>query len=355
MVSREGVGSGFSWSCPGEFGGLQRIALAHGGGGTLMHRLIRNVFEKHFSNPYLREHHDSAVIEIEGVRLAFTTDSFVVKPIFFPGGDIGKLAVCGTVNDLVVAGACPLYLSAGFILEEGLEVGILEKVVESMRREADFAGVNIVTGDTKVIEQRSGDGLYINTSGVGLVRCGNPPAPKNIVPGDRIIINGDIGRHGIAVMSAREKITFEPVIESDCMNIAPSVFSLFEAGIEVHCLRDCTRGGLASALNELAEESGLSFLIEEVKVPIKDEIRGACEILGLNPLYVANEGRFVAFVRERDVDSALDILKNLYPDLTPKEIGIVVEKQSAPVILKNLAGLETSLPMLSGEQLPRIC
>ncbi len=355
MVSKEGEGSGFSWSCPGEFAGLQRIALAHGGGGTLMHRLIRNVFEKHFSNPYLRQHHDSAVIELDGVRLAFTTDSFVVKPLFFPGGDIGKLAVCGTVNDLVVSGACPLYLSAGFILEEGLEVGVLEKVVESMRREADFAGVNIVTGDTKVIEQKSGDGLYINTSGIGLVKCGNPPAPKNIVPGDRIIINGDIGRHGIAVMSAREKITFEPVIESDCMNIAPSVLSLFEAGIEVHCLRDCTRGGLASALNELAEESGLSFIVEEGKVPIKDEIRGACEILGLNPLYVANEGRFVAFVRERDVDFALDVLKNLYPDLTPMEVGIVVEKQSAPVILKNLAGLETSLPMLSGEQLPRIC
>ncbi|MCX8064028.1 MAG: hydrogenase expression/formation protein HypE [Candidatus Hydrogenedentes bacterium] len=347
--------TGISWSCPIGSTASGKITLAHGGGGTLMHKLIKDVFEKHFSNPYLRQHHDSTVIDLGKVRVAFTTDSFVVKPIFFPGGDIGKLAVCGTLNDLAVAGACPLYLSAGFILEEGLGVDVLEKIVCSMRREADLAGVSIVTGDTKVIEQKAEDGLYINTSGIGIIKFEVPPSPKNICRGDRIIINGDIGRHGIAVLSARENITFEPVIESDCMNLAPAILSLYEAGVEVHCLRDCTRGGLATSLNELAEESQLSFIIEEYSVPIKDEVRGACEILGLNPLYVANEGRFVAFVPEEDVSNALDILKDLYPDFTPAEIGRVIDKQNSPVILRNYVGIDTSLPMLSGEQLPRIC
>lgn len=355
MSSEENVKIEFSWSCPREDYGGNKILLAHGGGGSLMHRLIKNVFEKYFANPFLKQHHDSAIIELDGVKIAFTTDSFVVKPIFFPGGDIGKLAVCGTLNDLAVAGACPLYLSAGFILEEGLEIQILEKIVSSMKMEADFAGVNIVTGDTKVIDQKSGDGLYINTTGIGVVKFENPPSPKNIRVGDHILLSGDIGRHGIAVLSARENITFEPVIESDCMNIAPAVLSLYEAGVKAHCLRDCTRGGLASALNELAEDSQLSFVVEESKIPIREEIRGACEILGLNPLYVANEGRFVAFIPEEDVPLALDVLRNLYPDLQASDIGRVTEKQNAPVILRNYVGIETPLPMLSGEQLPRIC
>ncbi len=344
-----------TWSCPIEKVDRSKIVLAHGGGGTLMHQLIRNVFEATFKNPLLQQHHDSAFLEIQGVKLAFTTDSFVVKPLFFPGGDIGKLAVCGTVNDLAMAGACPLYISVGFILEEGLEVEILQQIVQTMKREADYAGVSIVTGDTKVINNASGDGLYINTSGIGIVKQEPPPCPSQIRPGDCILINGDIGRHGLAVLSAREEIHFEPELNSDCMNLIPAVLSLIDAGIPVHCLRDCTRGGLVSALNELAEESCLSFYIREEDIPIHDNVRGACEILGLNPLYVANEGRFIAFVPKEYTTDVLQIWKDLYPELTPKEIGIVTENKGIPVLLKNTIGIDLALPMLSGEQLPRIC
>ncbi|HOQ32689.1 MAG TPA: hydrogenase expression/formation protein HypE [Candidatus Hydrogenedens sp.] len=344
-----------TWSCPVEQLDKSKIVLAHGGGGTLMHQLIKNVFENAFKNPLLQQHHDSAFIDVQGVKLAFTTDSFVVKPIFFPGGDIGKLAVCGTVNDLAMAGACPLYMSAGFILEEGLQIGILQKIVQTMKREADHAGVYIVTGDTKVINNSSGDGLYINTSGIGIVKQDPPPCPSQIQPGDCILINGDIGRHGLAVLNAREEIHFDPELESDCMSLVPAVLSLLNLGIPVHCLRDCTRGGLSSALNELAEESGLSFYIREEDIPIRDDVRGACEILGLNPLYVANEGRFIAFVPKQYVSEVLQIWQDLYPDLTPKQIGVVSENKGTPVILQNTIGIELALPMLSGEQLPRIC
>ncbi len=343
------------WSCPVEKVDRSKIVLAHGGGGTLMHQLIKNVFETAFRNPLLQQHHDSAFLDIQGVKLAFTTDSFVVKPLFFPGGNIGKLAICGTVNDLAMAGACPLYISAGFILEEGLEMDTLQRIVQTMKEEADHAGVNIVTGDTKVINNSSGDGLYINTSGIGIIHQEPPPSSAQIQPGDSILINGDIGRHGLAVLSAREEIQFEPPLESDCMCLVPAVLALIEAGIPVHCLRDCTRGGLASALNELAEESQLSFYIYEDNIPVREDVRGACEVLGLNPLYVANEGRFIAFVPKQYVSDTLQIWQDLYPEITPKEIGTVTENKGTPVILKNTIGIELSLPMLSGEQLPRIC
>ncbi len=344
-----------TWSCPIEQADKSKIVLAHGGGGTLMHQLIKNVFENAFKNPLLQQHHDSAFLDIQGIKLAFTTDSFVVKPLFFPGGNIGKLAVCGTVNDLAMAGAYPLYMSVGFILEEGLEIATLQKIVQMIKTESDHAGISIVTGDTKVINNASGDGLYINTSGIGIVKQDPPPCPSQIKPGDCILINGDIGRHGLAVLSAREEIHFEPELESDCMCLTPSVLSLIEAEIPLHCLRDCTRGGLASALNELAEESHLTFNIQEDKIPIRDDVRGACEILGLNPLYVANEGRFIAFVPEKYVSDVLQIWEDLYPDLTPKQIGVVKENRGIPVILENAIGIELALPMLSGEQLPRIC
>lgn len=344
-----------SWSCPIELPSSSKVVLAHGGGGTLMHRLIREVFEKTFNNPFLRQHHDSTVLEIENTSIAFTTDSFVVKPLFFPGGDIGKLAICGTVNDLAMAGACPLYISAGFILEEGLPIEILERIVTSMKLQADSAGVEIVTGDTKVVESISGDGLFINTSGIGLIRQFPAPSPGLIQPGDRILINGDVGRHGLAVLSAREEITFDPVLDSDCMPLTTFVLSLIEQNIPIHCMRDCTRGGLVSALNELANDSNLTFVVEESKIPIRDDVRGACEILGLNPLYVANEGRFIAFIPERYTEFTLQIWKDLYPDLTPAVIGTVEPRREYPVIMRNSIGIELNLPMLSGEQLPRIC
>lgn len=344
-----------TWTCPIEPPDSSKITLAHGGGGTLMHQLIKNIFEQAFKNPLLQQHHDSALLNIQGIPLAFTTDSFVVKPLFFPGGNIGKLAIYGTVNDLAMAGAHPLYMSAGFILEEGLDTRILREIVQTMKSSADHAGVSIVTGDTKVINNASGDGLYINTTGIGLIRQNPPPCPSQIQVGDCILINGDIGRHGLAVLSAREEIHFEPELESDCMCLVPAVLSLIEAGIPVHCLRDCTRGGLASSLNELAEESQLTFYIEEEHIPIRDDVRGACEILGLNPLYVANEGRFIAFVPDQYASDVLQIWHDLYPELTPQKIGVVTENQGTPVILKNAIGIEISLPMLSGEQLPRIC
>ncbi|MCA1900790.1 MAG: hydrogenase expression/formation protein HypE [Candidatus Hydrogenedens sp.] len=344
-----------SWGCPIDRVEYGKIVLAHGGGGTLMHQLIKHVFEPAFANPFLQQHHDSTILDMDGIHLAFTTDSFVVKPLFFPGGNIGKLAICGTVNDLAMAGACPMYISVGFILEEGLDIRTLQKIVDTMKYEADCAGVSIVTGDTKVIEGKSGDGMYINTSGIGIVRQEPPPSPFQIQPGDHILINGDIGRHGLAVLSAREEIHFEPPLESDCASLGTIILAMFENNIPVHCLRDCTRGGIASALNELAQDSQLTFIIDENQVPIRDDVRGACEILGLNPFYVANEGRFIAFIPQEFVSETLQLWKDLEPESIPKDIGVVVDNRNTPVILKNTIGIEVSLPMLSGEQLPRIC
>lgn len=343
------------WSCPLPHSPTTHITIAHGGGGTVMQRLIENVFAKAFDNPLLRQQHDAARLPACGGDLAFTTDSYVVQPLIFPGGDIGSMAVHGTVNDLAMAGARPLYLSAGFILEEGLEISLLNRIVESMKRAADAAGVYIVTGDTKVINAHNGDGMFINTAGVGVIEHDQIVGPYQVQTGDCILINGDLGRHGIAILAMREGLEFETVIESDSAPVAAAVLDLFEAGIEVHCLRDLTRGGLASTINEIAQTAQFAAHLSEPLIPVRDDVRGACEVLGLDPLYVANEGRFMAYVAPRDADRALDILRRHAQDTEPAMIGHVTQPGSALVTLESAIGASRILDMLSGEQLPRIC
>src|SRR3989338_5523907 len=295
-------------SCPVPLQDYPHVLLAHGGGGTLMHRLIEEMFVAAFDNTHLCARHDSAVMNIPVGKIAMTTDSYVVQPLLFPGGDIGSLAVNGTVNDLAMAGARPLYLTAGFILEEGLPMETLRRVVDSMRRAAEEAGVQIITGDTKVVDKGKGDGLFINTAGIGLVESAYSIAPAQVRPGDAILLSGDLGRHGIAIMAVREGLEFETVIESDSAPVAPLVLALLAAGVDVRCLRDLTRGGLASALNEIAESAGVTMTIDERLIPVRDDVRGACELLGFDPLYVANEGRFVAFVAPEDAERALAVM-----------------------------------------------
>jgi len=286
-----------NYSCPAPLTGHAEIQIAHGGGGRLTQQLIERIFGPAFDNPALNARHDGAVLAAPaGARLAFTTDSHVVSPLFFPGGDIGRLAVYGTVNDLAMCGARPRWLSAGFILEEGLPVATLERIVAAMAEAARKAGVQIVTGDTKVVERGKGDGLYVNMAGIGWVEHDRVIAPASVRPGDVVLLSGDIGRHGMAILALREGLAFESSIESDCAPLWPAVEALFAAGVEVHCLRDLTRGGLATAVIEIAETAGRAVALEEAAVPVCEPVRGACEILGLDPLYVANEGRFVAFV-----------------------------------------------------------
>lgn len=342
-------------SCPAPHPPMTHITMAHGGGGSVMHRLIDTVFSKAFDNPILRQRHDAARLPRLAGDLAFTTDSYVVQPLEFPGGDIGSLAVHGTVNDLAMAGARPLYLSAGFILEEGLEIEVLLRVVVSMKRAADEAGVAIVTGDTKVVNHRNGDGIFINTAGVGVIEHDRIIGPDRVQPGDCILVNGDLGRHGVAILAVREGLEFETVIETDSAPVAAAVLDLLGEGIDVHCLRDCTRGGLASTLNEIADVSGLSAHLVEADVPVRDDVRGVCELLGLDPLYVANEGRFAAYVAPQDADRALDILRRHATDSEPAVIGRVTEEPYARVTLESAIGATRILDMLSGEQLPRIC
>lgn len=350
---------GFALSCPIPDGGNDIIELAHGGGGLLMHRLIDRIIRPAFAPSGATSDdgftHDGAVFDIGGARLAFTTDSYVVRPLFFPGGDIGALAVNGTVNDLAMCGARPLYLSVGLILEEGLPIALLHRVVASMRAAADAAGVRLVTGDTKVVERGKGDGLYINTAGVGAVRSAMPIAPHRVRPGDAVLLSGDIGRHGIAVMAAREGFGFEGDIESDCAPLAATVMRLIDAGIDLHCLRDPTRGGLATTLVEIAQTAGVEIRIEESSIAISEPVRGACELLGLDPLYVANEGRFVAFVPSHAAGEALTLLRRAPCGSGAAIIGRVQSGGGRGVLLDGLIGGTRALDMLSGEQLPRIC
>jgi len=342
------------FTCPISDPGNEIIELAHGGGGLLMHRLIDRVIRPAFGTAADDAAHDGAVLDIAGARLAFTTDSYVVRPLFFPGGDIGSLAVNGTVNDLAMCGAQPLYLSVGFILEEGLPIALLHRVAASMRTAADAAGVRLVTGDTKVVERGKGDGLYVNTAGVGAVRSGVTLAPHRVRPGDVVLLSGDIGRHGIAVMAAREGFGFEGDIASDCAPLAATVMRLIDAGIALHCLRDPTRGGLATTLVEIAQASGAGIRIDEAAIAISEPVRGACEILGLDPLYVANEGRFVAFVPSHAAADALAVLRDGPGGASAAIIGRV-EPGGRTVLLDGLLGGTRALDMLSGEQLPRIC
>lgn len=345
----------FSLSCPVPMNQYLGILMAHGGGGKLMHDLIEKMFVAVFKNPLLMEGHDSAVFHLARKRIAMTTDSYVVHPLFFPGGDIGSLAVYGTVNDLAMAGARPLFLSAGFILEEGLSMETLWRVVQSMSRAAKKAGVQIVTGDTKVVDKGKGDGIFINTSGVGIIEHNQKISPQSVRQGDCIILSGDIGRHGIAIMAVREGLEFETTIESDCAPLAHLVGKLLSEDIEIHCLRDLTRGGLASALNEIAMQSKIGIEIDENVIPVRADVQGACEILGLDPLYVANEGRLVAFVREKDAQRALKIIKKDSLGANAGIIGKVVKKSAFSVTMKSKIGASRIVDMLTGEQLPRIC
>lgn len=320
-----------------------------------MQQLIDRVFVAAFANPALDERHDGAVLDPGGRRIAFTTDSYVVRPLFFPGGDIGSLAVNGTVNDLAMCGARPRWLSAGFILEEGLPLDTLGRVVESMQTAAAAAGVTLVTGDTKVVDKGKGDGLYVNTAGIGVLEPAVAIGPRQVRAGDAILLSGDVGRHGMAIMSVREGLTFESPIESDCASLAAPVLDLIAEGIDVHCLRDLTRGGLAAGLNEIAAAAGLEINVDESAIPVSEPVRGACEILGLDPLYVANEGRFVAFIREPDVDRALTVLRRHAVSLESRRIGQVRSGAPGLVTLRSRIGAQRILDLLSGEQLPRIC
>jgi hydrogenase expression/formation protein HypE len=341
--------------CPIPIDRYPNVMLAHGGGGRLTHQLIEGLFLPLFSNAWLASRHDGAVLDWGARKLAFTTDSYVVRPLFFPGGDIGTLAINGTVNDLAMCGAQPLYLSAGFILEEGFPMADLRRVAESMGRAAGEAGVQLVTGDTKVVDRGKGDGLYINTAGIGMVRAGGVIAPASVRPGDAVLVSGDIGRHGIAIMAVREGLAFESAIESDCDSVAGLVMALIEAGIEIHCMRDLTRGGLASALVEIAETARLHIGIHETAIPVREDVRGACEILGFDPLYVANEGRFVAFIPSCDADRALALMRAHALGAGTSLIGSVTENPAGLVTMRSSIGAGRIIDMLSGEQLPRIC
>lgn len=315
-----------------------------------MQGLISELFFKAFDNPVLAQGHDAARLSLPSGRIAFTTDSYVIKPLFFPGGDIGSLAVHGTVNDLAMSGARPLYISAGFIIEEGLEMETLWQIALSMRKAADACGVQIATGDTKVVDKGKGDGVFINTAGIGVLEQDLVISPSQIKPGDRVVVSGDVGRHGIAIMAVRSGLEFETKIESDSAPVASAALSLLAEGVEVKCMRDITRGGLASVLNELAVSADVSIEVNEVDIPVRDDVAAACELLGFDPLYVACEGRFAAFVSPGSLELALRVLG---PEA--RCIGEVREKDAVPVSLRSRIGTRRVLALLSGEQLPRIC
>ena len=345
----------FAPACPVPKNEYDRVVMAHGGGGTLMDRLIESVFRAAFRNDTLDQRHDSAVLNVGGARIAFTTDSYVVHPLFFPGGDISSMAVHGTVNDLAMSGARPVALSAGYILEEGLPIETLRRIVDSMRGAARRCGVDIVTGDTKVVDKGKGDGVFINTAGIGVIEHGRVIAPSEVREGDAVIVNGDLGRHGVAILSVREGLQFSSPIESDSAPVHDMVASLLTAGVEVHCLRDLTRGGLASALNEIAEIANVTVSVNESAAPVRDDVQGACELLGFDPLYVANEGRFAAFVAPHDAERAVEIIARHEHGRGAAVIGRAGAASTAPVVVKSALGAVRILDRLSGEQLPRIC
>lgn len=334
--------------------GNQRISLAHGSGGKLTHDLIRNLFLQKFNNPLLSMLTDSAILDVNGIKLAFTTDTYVVKPIFFPGGDIGKLAVCGTVNDLAVMGAKPIYISCGLVIEEGLEYGILEQIVDSMENTAQDAGVEIVAGDTKVVEKGEGDGIFINTSGVGYIDLA-PPLPRDIRVGDRIVVNGSLGDHGVAVLSARAGLGLESEIESDCAPLNHLISEILSVSDKIRFMRDPTRGGLATTLNEIVEGKDCGIVIEEKLIPVRDSVRGACELLGFDPLYIANEGKVVVVVGEEDASQVAEQMRGHELGQDAQVIGRVVSEPKGRVCLKTLAGGTRIVDMMIGDQLPRIC
>ncbi|MCD6556729.1 MAG: hydrogenase expression/formation protein HypE [Bacteroidales bacterium] len=329
--------------------------LAHGGGGSLSNKLIEKMFFSEFDNDYLNKMHDGAVFQTQKGRMAFSTDSFVIQPLFFPGGNIGELAVYGTVNDIACCGAVPQYLSLGFIIEEGLPMDDLWKIVQSIKFAADKAGVQIVTGDTKVVEKGKGDKIFINTSGVGIVKEGVNISPENCKPGDKIIVSGTVADHGISIMSLRAGLEFETEIESDTAPLNHMVQEILEISDKITVLRDPTRGGLASTLNEIASSSKKGIMLYEDKIPLREDVKGVCEMLGLDPLYVANEGKLLVFVAENDAEKVLKTMQKNEFGKNAAIIGEVQESNDKIVKLKTSIGTTRVVDMISGEQLPRIC
>ena len=347
--------TGLLGDCPVPVGQYERIVLGHGSGGRLTADLVRRVFLPAFGNDVLSALEDQATLRIDGARLAFTTDAFVVRPIFFPGGDIGRLAVHGTVNDLAVGGAEPLFLAAAFILEEGLELADLARVVDSMRQACAEARVTLVTGDTKVVDRGKGDRIFITTTGIGVVPAGRSLSIAAARPGDRVIVSGTIGDHGIAIMSVREGLEFETALESDSAPLTDLIYALLEAAPGVRCMRDPTRGGLASTLNELAAGSRVGVTITEAAIPIRPAVRSACEVLGLDPLYVASEGKLVAVVAPPEAERALAAMRKHPLGEHAAIIGDIVADHPGMVTQRSRIGGERIVTMLAGEQLPRIC
>jgi hydrogenase expression/formation protein HypE len=343
-----------AFGCPVPATHNDTIQLAHGGGGRAMARLIDEIIRPTLDDAELDRRHDGAVLSVAG-PIAFTTDSYVVQPLVFPGGDIGSLAVNGTVNDLAMCGARPSWLSVGLILEAGLPLEVLRRMLASMRAAATAAGVRLVTGDTKVVDRGKADGMFVNTAGIGQVVARRPIGPREVRPGDAVILSADIGRHGIAVMAARESLGFEHAIQSDCASVVAPVLGLIEAGVDVHCLRDLTRGGLASALNEIAAAADVAIGIDERAIVVRPEVVAACELLGLDALHVANEGCFVAFVAAEHSARAVDVLRSFPQSADAATIGEVRSGPAGIVACRGALGVERIVDMLNGEQLPRIC
>lgn len=341
--------------CPTPIIEQPQIVLGHGSGGKLSAELLSKIFLPAFNNEYLSKLDDQAIVNFNGAKLAFTTDAFVVTPIFFPGGDIGKLAINGTINDLAMGGAKPLYIAAAFILEEGLATDELRRIVDSMRQAALAADVQLVTGDTKVVNRGKGDKIFITTTGIGMVPNEIQISANRARPGDKILLSGTIGDHGMAVLSQRENLEFDGAIESDCVALHSLVASLLDSSQDIHCLRDPTRGGVATVLNELAAASNIGIAIDERQIPVREEVRGACEMLGFDPLYVANEGKLVAIV---GADSAAAVLAKMraHPlGNNAKMIGEVVADHPRMVVMRTAIGGSRIVDTLFGEQLPRIC
>jgi len=345
-----------NWSCPLPLVGYPNIVMGHGGGGKLGNELVEHMFLPAFRNRVLEHLGDAAVLDLVGGRLAMSTDSFVVQPLFFPGGSIGELAVNGTVNDLAVSGAVPRFLSASFILEEGFPLAQLAAIVEAMSKAAAVAQVQIVTGDTKVVERGHGDGCYITTAGVGMVRSDVQVGPQRAKPGDAILVSGTIGDHGMAIMSVREGLEFESQIRSDCAALNGMIGDVLDAvGAEVHAMRDPTRGGLASTLNEIALASGVGIAIDEVSLPVRAEVQSACELLGLDPVYVANEGKAVFFVAPEAAEKVLSVLRAHPLGRDAARIGQVTAEHPRMLVARTAMGANRVIPIQMGEQLPRIC
>mgnify|MGYP001342073503 CR=1 FL=1 len=330
------------------------ILLAHGSGGQLSHELVEKRFLPFLANPALSRLDDSAVFEASG-RMAYTTDGYVVNPIFFPGGDIGKLAICGTVNDLAMSGARPQYLSLSAIIEEGFLFSELEQIVQSIKKAAEEAEVSIIAGDTKVVNRGQADKLFITTSGVGIIPQGVDISGANARVGDKVLLSGTIGDHGMAIMSQREGLKFSMTLKSDCAPLNKLVSQMLEVSSRIHCLRDPTRGGLATTLNELARQSNAGIVIEEAKIPVKEEVKAACELLGLDPIYVANEGKLVAVVDPADADKILARMRKNHYGRDATVIGEVTNQHPGKVVMKTKLGPSRIVDMLSGELLPRIC